>query len=59
MFLMQILKMKSWKTFITVRKPPMDEQYSHIYLPKGLCSHSNAIYANIYRYYKSVHIHNK
>jgi hypothetical protein len=38
----------------------MDDQYSHIYLPKGLCSYSNAILLKyIYRYCKCIHIHNK
>jgi len=40
--------MKSEKTFLMVRTPPMDEQYLHIYLPKELCSHSKAVYIYIY-----------
>jgi hypothetical protein len=36
--------MKNGKTFLMVRKPPMDEQYLHVYLPKELCSHSKVIY---------------
>ncbi len=36
------------KTFLMVKKPSMDEQYLHIYLPKELYSHSKIILLSIY-----------